>query len=86
VVLLGEEFGRIDGVESAFSCGSFAARLRGVDGPSPPDIDVIAVGNPDVDVEACARVEAAVHRPLSPTILAPAEFGEWSCKPARRSG
>lgn len=76
VVLLAEEFERIDGIQSAFLYGSFAARLRRVDGPAPHDIDVIAVGHPDVDAvyEACTRVEAAVHRPVNPTILTPVEF------------
>lgn len=76
VVLLREEFERIDGIESAFLYGSFAARLRGVDGPSPHDIDVIIVGRPDVDAiyEACGRVEPAVHRPVNPTILSAEEI------------
>ena len=76
VVLLAEEFGRIDGIESAFLYGSFAARLLGVDGPAPHDIDVMVVGDPDVDAvyEACARVEAAVHRPVNPSILSSSEF------------
>jgi len=75
-VLLAEEFGRIDGIESAFLYGSFAARLLGVDGPAPYDIDVMVVGAPDVDAiyEACTRVEAAVNRPVNPTILSPSEF------------
>ncbi len=76
VVLLAEEFGRIDGIQSAFLYGSFAARLRGVEGPAPHDIDVMVVGTPDVDAvyEACTRVEAAVHRPVNPTILSAEEF------------
>ncbi len=76
VVMLAEEFGRIDGIESAFLYGSFAARLRGVDGPAPHDIDVMIVGAPDVDAiyEACMRVEVGVHRPVNPTILSPDEF------------
>ena len=76
VVLLAEEFGRIDGIQSAFLYGSFAARLRGVEGPAPHDIDVMVVGTPDVDAvyEACTRVEAAVHRPVNPTILSSEEF------------
>lgn len=76
VVMLADEFGRIDGIESAFLYGSFAARLRGVDGPAPHDIDVMVVGSPDVDAvyEACTRVEAAVHRPVNPTILSQSEF------------
>ena len=76
VVMLAEEFGRIDGIESAFLYGSFAARLRGINGPVPHDIDVMVVGIPDVDAvyEACTRVEAAVHRPVNPTILSAEEF------------
>ena len=76
VVLLAEEFGRIDRIESAFLYGSFAVRLHGVNGPVPHDIDVMVVGTPDVDsvYEACTRVEAAVHRPVNPTILSPSEF------------
>jgi DNA-binding transcriptional ArsR family regulator len=39
-------------------------------------IDVMVLGEPDVDAvyEACARTEASVHRPVSPTILTPEEF------------
>ncbi len=74
--LLAEEFERIDGIKAAFLYGSFAARLRGVEGSTPHDIDVMVVGAPDVDAvyEACTRVEAAVHRPVNPTILSPSEL------------
>jgi DNA-binding transcriptional ArsR family regulator len=76
VVLLAEEFEHIDGIEFAFLYGSFASRLRGVDGPAPHDIDVMVVGTPDVEAvyEACTRVEGAVHRPVNPTILSPEEL------------
>ena len=76
LVMLTEEFGSIGGIESAFLCGSFAARVLGDAGPAPHDIDVMVLGEPDVDAvyEACARVEAAVHRPVNPTILTPEEF------------
>jgi len=76
LVLLAEELGRIDGIESAFLYGFFAARLRGVGGTAPHDIDVMVVGTPDVDAvyEACTRVEAAVHRPVNPTILSAEEL------------
>jgi DNA-binding transcriptional ArsR family regulator len=76
VVMLAEELARIDGIESAFLYGSFAARMLGDAGPAPHDIDVMVVGEPDVDAvyEACARIEAAVHRPVNPTILTPEEF------------
>jgi hypothetical protein len=71
VVTLAEELARIDRIESAFLYGSFAARMLGDAGPAPHDIDVMVVGKPDVDAvyHACARVEAAVHRPVNPTIF-----------------
>jgi DNA-binding transcriptional ArsR family regulator len=76
VVFLADELARIDGVESAFLYGSFAARMLGDAGPAPHDIDVMVVGQPDVNAvyEACSRIEVAVHRPVNPTILTAAEF------------
>jgi len=76
VVILAEELARIVGIESAFLYGSFAARMLGDAGPAPHDIDVMVLGEPDVDAvyEACARTESAVHRPVNPTILTPEEF------------
>lgn len=78
--LLTEELGRIAGVESAFLYGSFAARLLGIEGATPNDIDVMVIGTPDVNevYEGCTRVEAAVHRPVNPTILTAAELAEQS--------
>lgn len=80
VVILAEELARIDGIESAFLYGSFAARMLGDAGPAPHDIDVMVLGGPDVDAvyEACSRTEAAVHRPVNPTILTPEEFAATS--------
>ena len=76
VVILAEELARIDGIESAFLYGSFAARMLGDAGPAPHDIDVMVLGEPEVDAvsEACVRVEATVHRPVNPTILTAEEF------------
>ncbi len=76
VVVLAEELARIDGIESAFLYGSIAARMLGDAGPAPHDIDVMVLGEPDVDAvyEACTRVEAAVRRPVNSTILTSEEF------------
>jgi DNA-binding transcriptional ArsR family regulator len=80
VVILAEELSRIDGIHAAFLYGSFAARMLGVAGPAPHDIDVMVLGEPDVDevYEACTRAEAAVRRPVNPTILAPEELAASS--------
>jgi DNA-binding transcriptional ArsR family regulator len=71
VALLAEEFSRLDGIDFAFLYGSFAARMRGVGGASPHDIDVMVIGAPDAGAvyDASARVEELVHRAVNPTIL-----------------
>ncbi|WP_062521902.1 hypothetical protein [Demequina silvatica] len=75
VALLAEEFARIDGIEAAFLYGSFAARMRGVTGAAPNDIDVMVIGAPDPEsvYRACDRAEEWVHRPVNATILTPDE-------------
>lgn len=75
VVLLADELARLDGIESAFLYGSFAARVEGQTGPVPNDIDVMVVGEPDPELvyQACERVEEAVHRPVNATVLTRAE-------------
>ena len=71
LVLLADELSHIAGIQFAFLYGSFAARMRGVTGVAPNDIDVMVIGEPDVDAvyDAAARVEEAVHRPVNPTVL-----------------
>ena len=78
--LLAEEFARIDGIEAAFLYGSFAARMRGIEGTAPNDVDVMVIGSPEPDsvYGACDRVEELVHRPVNPTILSPEEAQEDS--------
>ena len=80
VVLLASELDRIHGVEYAFLYGSFAARMRGVPGPAPHDIDVVVIGTLDAGpvYDACSRVEDSVKRPVNPTILTRAEAEQES--------
>ncbi len=80
VALLAEELRSIDGIDIAFLYGSYAARLRGVGGSSPRDIDLMVIGDPDTEAiyAVCDRVEAQVGRPVNPTILTPDEFSEES--------
>jgi len=44
--VIGPELGEIDGVESAYVYGSWAARYVGEPGDDPADIDVVLVGRP----------------------------------------
>ena len=75
VVLLAEELAHIERVEAAFLYGSFAARLRGIEGPAPNDIDLMVIGEPDPDLvdRMCDRVGQIVHRPVNATIFTRAE-------------
>jgi len=59
--LLSADLHGIEGVESAFIYGSWAARYRGVAGPIPNDIDLLIVGQADPDLIAEA-VEATANR------------------------
>lgn len=66
----------IPGVEAAALYGSYAARLTGVDGPPPRDIDVLVIGRPDpMAVYAAVReVSAVLNREVNPTVL---DWDEW---------
>jgi DNA-binding transcriptional ArsR family regulator len=77
VPLLARELGAIAGVSSAFLYGSFAARLAGISGPAPHDIDLMVIGSPSPEAvyDACERVERLVGRPVNPTIMTGEEFG-----------
>jgi hypothetical protein len=76
VPLLTDALGDIPGVEVAALYGSYAARLSGVEGPPPRDIDLLVIGTPDpMRVYAAARhVAADVERPVNPTIM---DWDEW---------
>ncbi|GAA1768324.1 ArsR family transcriptional regulator [Nostocoides vanveenii] len=80
VVLLEHELRSIEGIESAFLYGSFAARSLGVPGPPPSDIDLMVIGVPDADeiYAACDRVQERVGRPVNPTILTAKELSVGS--------
>jgi predicted nucleotidyltransferase len=78
VPLLTAELSAIDGVEQAFLFGSYAARLQGVAGDPPNDIDVMVIGTPEPAAiyAACRRVRDQIGRAVSPTIMTRQEAGE----------
>jgi DNA-binding Lrp family transcriptional regulator len=78
VPLLTKHLSAIDGVETAFVFGSFAARASGVPGPAPNDIDVLVIGEPDARAvyAACRAVSDEVARPVNATIMTSAEWDE----------
>lgn len=76
VPLLAAELEGIPRVAFAFLFGSFAARMVGVSGEAPNDIDLMVVGaaEPMRVYEACRRVGDVVGRPVNPVILTRAEW------------
>lgn len=77
VVVLEQLLRTVEGVDSAYLYGSYAARRAGETGASPRDIDVLVVGDAsraellDVSVEAGRRVRREVNiRRMSPAAWA----------------
>lgn len=74
--LLRKRLAAVEGVNRAFIYGSWATSEMGAATRQPRDIDVMVVGEPDLDdVHAAARdVEIEVGRPVNVTVLSPEEW------------
>ena len=69
-LVIGDELSGIDGIESAYIFGSWAARYEGHAGRAPNDVDVLILGKPDraeVD-DAMQRSAARLAREVNATI------------------
>jgi hypothetical protein len=68
--VIGEEFRALGNVEQLFIYGSWAARYAGEQGPTPHDVDVLLIGEPDRDAvyEATRRAEERLRREVNVTI------------------
>lgn len=77
-----KELGGIDGIQEAYIFGSWARRYQGEAGAAPGDVDVIVIGEPEVDAvyEACRRASRRTGQEVNPVVLTPQE---WQ---ARESG
>ncbi len=62
-------------IEHAGIYGSWARRYHGEPGPEPQDIDLLLVGDPDVDavLAAVERASETLNHDVNPTILTSAE-------------
>lgn len=72
----------VAGISEAYLFGSWARRYAGEPGAPPGDIDVVIIGEPDVDdvYNACREAGAELGQEVNPVVLSP---DEWK---ARRSG
>lgn len=70
------EFAGLGGVAAVALFGSWAARYLGRRGPSPADVDVFVIGDPDRDAldEAAERAERLIGLPVQVTVRT---VGEW---------
>lgn len=64
------------GIDDAYLFGSWARRYRGEHGPPPGDIDVVIIGDPDVDdvYAACTEAGRVLRQEVNPVILTPDEW------------
>ena len=67
--VIAEEFAEIDGIESMFLYGSWAARYLGEAGGPPNDIDVLVIGRPARDdvFDASLRAQQRLGREVNVT-------------------
>lgn len=71
--VLADELGAVDGIDSAYIYGSWAARFSGDTGERPVgDIDVLVLGSPDRDhlYAAIAAAEQRLGRPVQVSVRA----------------
>ncbi len=68
-IVIGEEFASVDGIDTLYIYGSWAARYRGDTGPAPNDIDVLVIGRPDRDkvYDAARRAQQRLGREVNVT-------------------
>ncbi|MGI8648642.1 MAG: hypothetical protein DLM55_10745 [Acidimicrobiales bacterium] len=70
----------MSGITAAAIYGSFAARQLGESGQAPRDIDVLIVGEPNLDemYRACETVSEIVKREVTPAVVSLLEWREAS--------
>ncbi|MGV7744320.1 nucleotidyltransferase domain-containing protein [Mycobacterium kansasii] len=66
IAVLPDELAAVPGIRQAYLFGSWARRYGGEPGPPPGDVDVLVVGNTDLDDldEAARRVEKILQLPV----------------------
>jgi predicted nucleotidyltransferase len=81
--VLGYLLAEVEGIQEAYLYGSWAARYRGESGPVPRDIDVLVVGDPDIDVldEIAESAEQQLRREVNIRKVSPARWKESAGDP-----
>lgn len=74
--VLSDLLAAVDGIDQAYIFGSWARRYLGEPGEYPRDIDLLVIGNPDVDAvyDAAKAAEDQLGVEVNPTIVSPSEW------------
>jgi DNA-binding transcriptional ArsR family regulator len=74
--VLSERLRGVAEIEDAFLFGSWARRYEGQAGHPPGDIDVVVIGDPDVDeiYDACSDASRVLGQEVNPVILTSEEW------------
>jgi predicted nucleotidyltransferase len=74
--VLADRLADLAGIEKAYIFGSWARRYEGEPGAPPGDIDVVIIGEPDVDeaYEACRNAGAVLGQEVNAVLLTPEEW------------
>jgi predicted nucleotidyltransferase len=74
--VLAEGLCSLAGVDEAYLFGSWARRYEGEPCPPPGDIDVVVIGQPDVDAvyEACRQAGGTLGQEVNPVVVTPTEW------------
>lgn len=75
--VLAELLDGVEGIDEAFLFGSWAARYAGEWGPSPADVDLLVIGDPDPRLieDLAAEAEDRIGLPVQPVVVAPESWG-----------
>lgn len=74
--VMAEHLMAVEGIDEAYIAGSWARRYAGESGPPPGDIDLVVVGEPDVDqiYEVARRAGTILSQEVTPVILTSDEW------------
>ena len=66
----------VAGIDAAFVFGSWARRYHGERGPAPNDIDLLVIGNPDLDAlyAACREAERELRLDVNPVVRSASDW------------
>lgn len=74
--VLADELAGVPGIKEAHIFGSWARRYDGLPGDPPRDVDLVVIGEPDVDTvyAACQRAAQTISQEVNPVVLTQKEW------------